>query len=222
MYALTVAELMYIAKQAKISYFDAAVRMKEAGVRWITGGGSEILTNEFRKRHSPHKYTADDYLQAHEEVIRAGLESTATMVIGFDESIEERVESLRNIRELQDKTQGLFSLLSWTYKPYNTELAGNEISEEEYLRHLAVSRIYMDNIKHIRTSVLTQNNNALRGLKFGADDFDIPLEDEVTEMAGAVIDKNVENILAQARHEGFEPILRIPHTLKSQKRIQNM
>ena len=207
-YAMTIAELMYAARQSKMSYYDASLELKQNGVRWITGGGAEILTNDFRKRHSAMKYTADDYLFAHEEVIRAGLKSTATMVIGFDETLEERVEHLRCVRQLQDKTDGLFSFLSWTYKPDNTELGGQEISNKEYLRHLAVSRIYLDNVKHIRTSVLTQNENALKGLHFGADDFDLPLEDEVTQKAGAHIEKNIEKVLNFARSQGFEPLHR--------------
>lgn len=208
-YAMTVAELMYAAKRSKLSYYDAAKMLTDNGVRWITGGGSEILTNGFRKRHSPLKYTADEYCEAHREIIRAGVNSTATMVIGFDETLEERVEHLRRVRELQDQTDGgLFSFLSWTYKPHNTELGGLEIGQEEYLRHLAVARIYLDNIRHIRTSVLTQNENALRGLRFGADDFDIPIEDQVTQLAGAVISQDISGILEQAKHQGFRPELR--------------
>jgi len=207
-YGMTVAELMYIAKRSHISYYDASIRLKKAGVRWITGGGSEILTNGFRARHSPLKYTADEFIQAQEEILRAGVRTTATMVIGFDETVEERIEHLRRTRHLQDKTSGLFSFLTWTYKPYDTDLGGKEVSHQEYLRHLAVCRIYLDNIKHIRTSVLTQNENALKGLHFGANDFDIPLEDEVTQMAGATINRNIKDVLNQARAQGFEPVYR--------------
>ncbi len=108
------------------------------------------------------------------------------MVIGFDESLDERLDHLEAVRHFQDTTSGgLFSFLCWTYKPYNNELGGVEVEAGEYLRHLALCRIFFHNIKHIRTSVLTQNANALRGLSYGADDFDIPWEDEVTQMAGS-------------------------------------
>lgn len=208
-FALTVAEMMYVAKLCRMSYQEVCFALKEVGVRWITGGGAEILTNEFRQRHSPLKYTADDYLTAQEAILNAGLQSTATMVIGFDESIDERIEHLRRVRDLQDRVEGrLFSFLSWTYKPYHNQLGGQEIGPDEYLRHLAVSRVYLDNFLHIRTSVLTQNDNALHGLHYGANDFDIPLEDEVTQMAGAVINHNISAILDQARAEGFEPVFR--------------
>jgi len=208
-YALTIAEMMYVAKLCRLSYAEVCKALKDAGVRWITGGGAEILTNEFRQRHSPQKYTADDYMHAQKVVLESGLKSTATMVIGFDETIEERVEHLRRVRELQDETGGgLFSLLSWTYKPYHNDLGGQEVAAAEYWRHLATSRIYLDNVRHMRTSVLTQNENALTGLHFGANDFDIPLEDEVTQMAGAVINQDIQAILGQARAEGFEPVFR--------------
>ncbi len=82
-------------------------------------------------------------------------------------------------------------------------MGGTEIGAEEYLRHLALCRIYLDNVRHIRTSVLTQNANALKGLSYGANDFDVPWEDEVTQMAGAVIERDVERILGYAKDEGF-------------------
>lgn len=205
-YALTVVELIYIARLSKKSLSEALELLKNAGVRWITGGGAEILADSFRLRHSPLKYTVAEYMDAQKEILAAGLKTTATMVIGFDETLDERLDHLETIRQFQDNhPDGLFSFLCWTYKPYNNELGGYEIGAQEYLRHLALSRIYLDNFKHIRASVLTQNANALRGLKYGANDFDIPWEDEVTEMAGAVIEKDVERILGYAKEEGFEP-----------------
>ena len=137
------------------------------------------------------------------------MNTTATMVIGFDESLAERLDHLQSVREFQEQTAGgLFSFLCWTYKPYNNELGGTEISAGEYLRHLALCRIFLDNVKHIRTSVLTQNANALRGLKYGANDFDVPWEDEVTQKAGAVIEQNVDRVLGYAHEEGFKTVYR--------------
>ena len=204
-YALTVAEFMYLADHAKLSYASAAGRLREAGVRWITGGGSEILTEDFRSRHSKFKYTVAGYFEAQRAILEAGLKTTATMVIGFDETWDERLEHLRRTRQFQDETGGLASFLCWTYKPYFTTLGGIEIGTPEYLRHLALSRIYLDNIPRIRTSVLTQNERALIGLQFGADDFDLPIEDEVTQKAGATISLQFDRILQVARDLGFEP-----------------
>src|ERR1700693_3528539 len=183
-YALTIAEFMYLADHAKLSYAEAAERLKDAGVRWITGGGSEILTEEFRARHSKFKYTVAEYFLAQRAIVDAGLKTTATMVIGFDETLEERLEHLERTRQFQDETGGLASFLCWTFKPYFTQIGGIEISTAEYLRHLALCRIFFDNISRIRTSVLTQNQRALEVLNYGADDFDLPIEDEVTQKAG--------------------------------------
>ena len=204
-YALTVAEFMYLADHAKLSYAQTAEKFYDAGVRWITGGGSEILTEDFRRRHSKFKYTVAQYFEAQRAIVEAGLKTTATMVIGFDETFEERLEHLERTRQFQDETGGLASFLCWTYKPYFTTLGGIEVSTGEYLRHLALSRIYLDNVPRIRTSVLTQNERALEGLLYGADDFDLPIEDEVTQKAGATISLNFERILDVARQLGFTP-----------------
>jgi cyclic dehypoxanthinyl futalosine synthase len=204
-YALTIAEFMYLADHAKLDYATTAERFKAAGVRWITGGGSEILTEDFRKRHSKFKYTVAQYFEAQRAIVAAGLRTTATMVIGFDETLEERLEHLERTRNFQDETHGLASFLCWTYKPYFTQIGGIEIATGEYLRHLALSRIFLDNIPHIRTSVLTQNERALEGLAYGANDFDLPIEDEVTQKAGATISLNFDRILEVATQLGFTP-----------------
>jgi len=203
-YALTVAEFVFLADRARISYAEAAARLRDAGVHWITGGGSEILTEDFRARHAKWKYTVADYFEGQRAIVEAGLNTTATMVIGFDETLDERLEHLQRTREFQDETSGLFSFLCWTYKPYGTAFGGREISPQEYWRWIALSRIFLDNVKHIRTSVLTQNEEAFRALDYGADDFDLPIEDEVTQKAGARIELDLEGLLAIPRRLGYE------------------
>ena len=207
-YALTIAEFMYLADHAKLDYAAAAERFKQSGVRWITGGGSEILTEDFRRRHSKFKYTVAQYFEAQKAIVEAGLNTTTTMVIGFDETIAERIEHLDRTRQFQDETGGLVSFLCWTFKPYFTQIGGIEITTGEYLRHLALSRIYLDNVPRVRTSVLTQNARALEGLLYGADDFDLPIEDEVTQKAGATISLKFDEMLDVARSLGFEPTYR--------------
>jgi cyclic dehypoxanthinyl futalosine synthase len=208
-YALTVAEFVFLADRAGLSYADAAARLREAGVHWVTGGGSEILTEDFRARHAKFKYTVADYFEAQRALVDAGLRTTATMVIGFDETLDERLEHLQRTRDFQDECirdglDGLFSFLCWTYKPYGTAFGGREISPQEYWRHIALSRIFLDNVKHIRTSVLTLNEEAFRALDYGADDFDLPIEDEVTQKAGARIDLDLEGLLTIPRRLGYE------------------
>ena len=202
-YALTIAEFVYLADRAGLSHAEAAARLRDAGVHWVTGGGSEILTEDFRKRHAKFKYTVREYFEAQRAIVESGLKTTATMVIGFDETLEERLEHLQRTRDFQDETDGLFSFLCWTYKPYGTVFAGVEIAPEEYWRHIALSRIFLDNVKHIRTSVLTQNEEAFRALDYGADDFDLPIEDEVTQKAGATIELDLEGLLAVPRALGY-------------------
>jgi cyclic dehypoxanthinyl futalosine synthase len=207
-YALTVAEFVFLADRAGLTHAEAAARLRDAGVHWITGGGSEILTEDFRKRHAKWKYTVLEYLEAQRAIIESGMRTTATMVIGFDETLDERLEHLQRTRDFQDAClrdgyDGLFSFLCWTYKPYGTAFGGREIEPREYWRHIALSRIFLDNIAHVRTSVLTQNEEAFRALDFGADDFDLPIEDEVTQKAGARIDLDLEGLLAIPRSLGY-------------------
>ena len=202
-YALTVAEFVFLADRAGLSYHEAAARLREAGVHWVTGGGSEILTEDFRARHAKWKYTVADYFDAQRALVESGLRTTATMVIGFDETLDERLEHLQRTRDFQDETGGLFSFLCWTYKPYGTAFGGREISPQEYWRWIALSRIFLHNVEHVRTSVLTQNEDAFRALDYGADDFDLPIEDEVTQKAGATIDLDLEGLLAIPRSLGY-------------------
>jgi cyclic dehypoxanthinyl futalosine synthase len=214
-YALTIAEFMYLADRAGLDYLEAARRLRDAGVYWITGGGSEILTEDFRKRHAKFKYTVAQYFQAQRAVVDAGLRTTATMVIGFDETFEERLEHLERTRAFQDAAradghEGLFSFLCWTYKPYGTALGGREIEPREYLRHMALSRIFLDNVRHFRTSVLTLNDDAFRALEYGADDFELPVEDEVTQKAGARIELDLERLLEIPRRMGYQVEYRHP------------
>jgi cyclic dehypoxanthinyl futalosine synthase len=210
-YEMTVAEFMYSCKVSRLSYAEGARVLREHGTRWVTGGGAEILAEGFRRRHSPLKYTVADYLDAQRAIVEAGLGTTATMVIGFDETLDERMEHLSAIRRFQDDVGGaLRSFLCWTYKPYHTDLGGTEVTSQEYLRWLAICRLYLHNFEHVRASVLTQNERALEGLKYGADDFDLPTEDEVTTKAGATIDHDFARLLSAARAAGYEPVHRDP------------
>ncbi len=207
-YALTIAEFLYLADRAGLSHADAAARLRDAGVHWVTGGGSEILTEDFRRRHAKFKYLVSDYFAAQRAIVESGMRTTATMVIGFDETLDERLEHLDRTRRFQDEClrdghDGLFSFLCWTYKPYGTAFGGTEIPPREYWRHIALSRVFLDNVKHVRTSVLTLNEDAFRALAYGADDFDLPIEDEVTEKAGARIDLDLARLLEVPRKLGY-------------------
>lgn len=213
-YGMTVAEFIFACKVSKMDYAEGAKILKDHGSRWITGGGAEIMDDAFRKRHSPGKSTVEEFFKAQRAVLEGGLGSTATMVIGFDESLDERFNHLDALRTFQDSVvRKLPSFLCWTYKPFHTELGGEEVSIREYLRWLAICRIYLQNFEHIRSSVLTRNEEALLGLRYGANDFDLPTEDEVTQKAGATISLDFEKILNTARNHGFTPIHRTPFSV---------
>src|SRR5437763_15473716 len=126
-YALTIAEFVFLADRAGLSYAEAAARLRDAGVHWITGGGSEILTEDFRKRHAKWKYTVADYFEAQRAIVEGGMKTTATMVIGFDETLDERLEHLQRTRDFQDAClsegyDGLLSFLCRAYQPSGTPL----------------------------------------------------------------------------------------------------
>jgi cyclic dehypoxanthinyl futalosine synthase len=208
---MTVAEFVFACKTSRVTFTEGAAILRDAGTKWITGGGAEILVDGFRKRHSPGKSSVADYYAGQAAILDAGIGSTATMVIGFDETLEERCAHLERLRQFQDAQQNaLTSFLCWTYKPYHNELGGTEVGIGEYLRWLACCRIYLDNFRHIRTSVLTKNELALDGLAYGADDFDLPTEDEVTQKAGATISQNFEDVLCYGRKAGYKLIHRSP------------
>jgi cyclic dehypoxanthinyl futalosine synthase len=208
-FEMTVAEFMFACKVSKIPYAEGAAILKQAGTRWVTGGGAEVMDEAFRKRHSPGKYKVADYYKAQRAILDADLGSTATMVIGFGEPLSERLNHLEGLRAFQDSVDGrLASFLCWSYKPWSNDLGGEEIGTPEYLRWLAVSRLYLDNFVHIRTSVLTKNESALLGLRYGANDFDLPTEDEVTQKAGAQVSHAFADILKHAEALGFRPVHR--------------
>ena len=215
-YALTVAEFVFLADRAGLSYAEAAARLRDAGVHWVTGGGSEILTEDFRKRHAKWKYTVADYFEAQRAIVESGMQTTATMVIGFDETLDERLEHLQRTRDFQDEiADGTACSRSCAGRTSRTapRSAARRSRRDEYRRWIALSRIFLDNVKHVRTSVLTQNEDAFRALDYGADDFDLPIEDEVTQKAGATIDLDLERAArgpAPARLHGRVPARRAP------------
>lgn len=217
-YGLTSVEIMYVAKRSKIKIEEALDRLYKAGLYWIPGGGAEILTDEWRQKLSPKKYTVQDYFHVMELGWQRGFGTTATMVIGFGENDEARLEHLQRVRDFQDQTGAFSSFLCWTYQSANTALGGAVTSAEDYLKTIALSRLYLDNIPHIRFSVLTQGEGGISALTGGADDFDIPLEDQVTQQAGVTIESNISKVLGWVKKAGLKPVAREPWgVLKNKK-----
>lgn len=212
-YGPTIVEVIFIARTCRISLEEALGRLKESGLRWIPGGGAEILTDRWRAKLSPGKYTVREYLHGMELAHRLGFGTTATMVIGFGESPADRVEHLNHLRDLQDRTGGFASFLLWTYQPENTTLGGRKTGNDDYLRTVAISRLFLDNIPVVRASFLTQGEEGPLALTSGAHDFDIPLEDQVTQLAGTRIEEDVKQVLEWVKGAGIEPVKRAPFSI---------
>lgn len=216
-YGPTIVEMIFIARNSRISLEEALVTLKKAGLRWIPGGGAEILTEKWRKNLSPRKYSVREYLDGMELAQSLGYGTTATMVIGFGETWEDRLEHLEHLRTLQNKTGGFTSFLLWTYQSDHTALGGSRISNEEYLKAVAISRLMLDNISVIRASFITQGSQGPLALKWGASDFDIALEDQVTQKAGVTLESNVEKVLTWVRDAGIIPHKREPFPFVSKE-----
>lgn len=209
-YGPTIVEVLFIARSSRVPLEDTLRRLWDAGLHWIPGGGAEILTDAWRAQLSPKKYTVQEYLDAMRTAQRLGFGTTATMVIGFGETWADRIEHLRHIRTLQDETGGFASFLLWTYQPDHTALQGARIADAEYLRTMALARLYLDNIPMLRSSILTQRAAGAEALRCGAHDFDVPLEDQVTQLAGATIEAETDTVLHWVRAQGLTPTMRRP------------
>lgn len=204
-HSFTPAEVLYVAQKAGLSIKEALHRFKAAGLDSLPGGGAEILVDEVRQRVSPKKISANDWMTVMEEAHNVGLETTATMVIGMGETYAQRIMHMEKVRKLQEKTGGFRAFIMWSFQPGNTALGGNKVSSWDYLKTLAIARLYLDNFSHIQGSWVTQGQNIGQlTLAFGADDLgSIMLEENVVKAAGTSyqmsIDKMVNIIHAAGR-----------------------
>jgi cyclic dehypoxanthinyl futalosine synthase len=194
---------------SKLSYEEIMSRLKAAGLYSMPGGGAEILDDEVRKRVST-KCTTDEWLDVMRATHKVGLRSTATMMFGIGDLTVHQVRHLQRIRDLQDETGGFTAFISWTFQRENTAL-GRRIKEEptglEYLRMLAVSRLFLDNIENIQASWLTQGLRLGQvSLRFGANDMgSIMIEENVVSAAGAHFRADEKTLRQLIRAAGFRP-----------------
>ena len=209
-HSFTATEIQHFAYQEGISILECLKRLQAAGLDSLPGGGAEILVDEVRKRVSPKKIMTDDWLHVMECAHSIGMESTATMVIGLGETMAQRIEHMDRIRQLQDKTGGFRAFISWTFQPNNTEMGGEKVSGWDYMRNLAMSRLYMDNIKHIQGSWVTQGERIGQlTLGFGADDLgSIMLEENVVRAAGTAYDMSINKMVEMIKGAGRKPAQR--------------
>ena len=203
-HSFTATEIQHFARQAGISILDCLKRLQAAGLDSLPGGGAEILVDEIRQKVSPKKIMTEDWLHVMECAHSIGMESTATMVIGLGETMAQRVEHMDKIRRLQDRTGGFRAFITWTFQPGNTELGGEKTSGWDYMRTLAMTRLYMDNVAHIQGSWVTQGERIGQlTLGFGADDLgSIMLEENVDRAAGTAYDMSIKKMADLIRGAG--------------------
>ena len=210
LHSLSPPEISHLSRLSGLTVKRVLERLHAAGLDSLPGGGAEILTDRVRGIVSPHKISAQTWLDVMETAHQAGLKATATMMMGSIETAEERVEHFSRIRQLQDRTGGFRAFIPWTFKPGNTDLACEELSSVEYLRTLAVARIFFDNIENIQGSWVTQGKDiGQMSLFFGANDLgSIMLEENVVKAAGASNRISEEEMVDLIRRAGREPAQR--------------
>jgi len=176
---------------------EALRELMRAGLDSLPGGGAEILVDRVRHTISPRKISTAKWLEVMEEAHNLGLKTTATMMIGTVETIEERIEHLEQVRSLQDRTGGFLSFIPWTYQPGNTKLGGKSISSVEYLRLLSISRLFLDNVMNIQGSWVTQGKDIGQlCLCFGANDLgSIMIEENVVRAAGVSYRMTIDEMI---------------------------
>ena len=203
-------EIHHLAKKEQLSYEEVITRLRDAGLASIPGAGAEILAEGVRARISPEKITGATWLAVMEAAHRVGLKTTATMMMGSVETPQDRIEHLRLLRGLQDKTGGFRAFIPWTFKAGNTELGGTETSSLDYLRTLALSRIYLDTIDNIQGSWVTQGKDiGQMTLFFGANDLgSIMLEENVVRAAGSSNCITEAEMAELIRRTGKQPVQR--------------
>ena len=196
-HSFTATEILHFAQIEGITILDTLKRLQAAGLDSLPGGGAEILVDEVRKKISPKKIMTDDWLNVMKTAHSIGMKTTATMVIGFGEKISQRVEHIKKIRDLQDETGGFRAFITWTYQPKNTLLGGEKINSWDYMKTLAFTRIFLDNVEHIQGSWVTQGEKIGQlTLNFGADDLgSIMLEENVVRAAGTAFEMSTKKMV---------------------------
>jgi len=201
-------EIYFFARKFKMSLKDVLGRLKEAGLGSLPGGGGEILVDRVRKEITRGKVLTDGWLDVHRAWHELGGISTATMMYGHIETLEERIEHFDRVRQLQDETGGLTAFISWTFQPEHTAMADvPAVGAFEYLRTQAVSRLYLDNVPNIQSSWVTQGPKIGQlALYFGANDMgSLMIEENVVASAGTVYYLSLEQIKRAIRESGYIP-----------------
>ena len=180
---------------------------RKAGLGSIPGGGGEILVDRVRQRIAPRKAMSDEWLEVMDVAHRQGLSTSATMMFGHVETVEDRIEHLERVRRQQEQSGGFTAFIAWTFQSENTRLKAPMVGAHEYLRMQALNRIYLDNIANIQSSWVTQGHEIGQiALKFGANDFGgIMIEENVVSQAGSCFSITVDRMRKLIADLGYEP-----------------
>jgi cyclic dehypoxanthinyl futalosine synthase len=210
-HSLGASEVQHMAKVSGVTIEEAITRLKEAGLDSFAGAGAELLPARPRTAIAPLKESGERWLEIMETAHGLGLESTSTMLMGTGETNAERIEHLRMIRDVQDRTGGFRAFIPYTYQPENNHLKGRtQATMFEYLRLIAVARLYLHNVAHIQGSWLTVGKEAGQlSLHYGADDLgSVMLEENVVSSAGAKHRSNRMELIHLIRAAGRVPAQR--------------
>jgi cyclic dehypoxanthinyl futalosine synthase len=200
-------EFTHFARVFGMPVGEVISRFKAAGLGSIPGGGAEILVERVRNKIAAKKCTADQWLGVMETAHNLGLNSSATMMFGHIETIEDRLEHLRRLRDVQDRTHGFTAFICWTFQPENTRLKATTVGAHEYLRTQALGRIFLDNFPNIQASWVTQGPQIGQiALQFGANDFgSVMMEENVVSAAGTIFRLNEATMQRLIRELGLSP-----------------
>jgi cyclic dehypoxanthinyl futalosine synthase len=226
LHALSPPEIQHISRRSKLTVPETLTRLRDAGLDSIPGGGGEVLVDRVREIIAPKKTKTAEWLGVMRHAHRLGISTTATMMYGHVETLEERVEHLRRVRELQDETGGFRAFFSWTYQDDGNRLGALVPPEKrptsfDYLLTQAVSRLYLDNMPHIGSSWVTQGKKIGQvALEFGADDLgSVMIEENVVSAAGTTYRASTDEFVHLIRSLGKTPVQR--DTLYREVRVFN-
>jgi cyclic dehypoxanthinyl futalosine synthase len=212
LHCLSPPEVVHIARQSGLTPDETLRRLRAAGLDSLPGGGAEVLVDRVRSAISPHKISTDTWLQVMRVAHSLGMRTTATMMFGSLDTHADRVEHLRRIRDLQDETGGFTAFIPWTFQASNTELREGHLSATgaDYLRLLAVSRIYLDNVSSVQASWVTQGTKLGQvALAFGANDMgSTMIEENVVKAAGVSHTVTLDEMVRLIRTAGYAPVQR--------------
>jgi cyclic dehypoxanthinyl futalosine synthase len=213
LHCYSASEILAIAEYSQLSLRDTISRLRDAGLDSIPGGGAEILDDEVRYKIARLKCLTEDWISVHRTAHQVGMRTTATMMFGVGENYEHRVNHLQRLYDLQEETGGFTAFIPWTFQPANTALGGRHWDEApavEYLKNLAISRLYLSNFQNVQSSWVTQGLKVCQlGLQFGGNDVgSVMLEENVVRAAGVTNCTTEEELRRIIRDAGFKPVQR--------------